>query len=372
MKFALPAPQTEKAAMLFVGCGAFLISFSGVFVKWADVTPMMAGFYRTFLGGLIILLMLLFSVHWGIFSAGGFPGWDESVWGSLKALFLPALALGLIRAADRQFTGSAAGIRDAFDIHQDTMVTQYQELHDAISEVEMTIEQDRQQLEEANKREEELIGMRDGALAKFEEAEGSHDQQTSLKHQEAFERFDSEIQDIEVQQESLQARIKQTEGTMDGYLRQLTKLQAEIKRLPQEKAQAIADFVSSNKIIELNARLNGLKTSIERGPIEDFCVNRCQHLVGLGHRVRAIAELQLGQPALQDCKKRFLIERLGEIVIHAGGQATVALAFDGKSRHREDRDSRPTWIALFQVADPAGRREAAHLGHLAIHQYEIG
>ncbi len=46
-----------------------------------------------------ILLMLLFSVHWGVFTAGGFPGWEENFWGSLKALFLPALALGLIRAA---------------------------------------------------------------------------------------------------------------------------------------------------------------------------------------------------------------------------------------------------------------------------------
>jgi peptide/nickel transport system permease protein len=46
-----------------------------------------------------ILLMLLFSVHWGLFSAGGFPGWSEDFIGSLKALFLPALALGLIRAA---------------------------------------------------------------------------------------------------------------------------------------------------------------------------------------------------------------------------------------------------------------------------------
>ena len=59
MKLALPVPTTEKSAMLMVGCGAFLISFSGVFVKWADVSPMMAGFYRTFLGGLIILLILL-------------------------------------------------------------------------------------------------------------------------------------------------------------------------------------------------------------------------------------------------------------------------------------------------------------------------
>jgi peptide/nickel transport system permease protein len=46
-----------------------------------------------------ILLMLLFAVKLGLFSAGGFPGWKTSVWGSLRALLLPALALGTIRAS---------------------------------------------------------------------------------------------------------------------------------------------------------------------------------------------------------------------------------------------------------------------------------
>ncbi|NNF98648.1 MAG: ABC transporter permease [Desulfobacteraceae bacterium] len=46
-----------------------------------------------------ILFILLFAVQWGIFPAGGFPGWDVSVWGSLKALILPAVALGAIRAS---------------------------------------------------------------------------------------------------------------------------------------------------------------------------------------------------------------------------------------------------------------------------------
>ncbi|UCH19750.1 MAG: ABC transporter permease [Deltaproteobacteria bacterium] len=46
-----------------------------------------------------ILLILLLSVHWGLFSAGGFPGWSTDFWGSLKALILPAFALGIIRAA---------------------------------------------------------------------------------------------------------------------------------------------------------------------------------------------------------------------------------------------------------------------------------
>lgn len=46
-----------------------------------------------------LLLILLFAVHLHWFSSGGFPGWSTSVWGSLKSLVLPAVALGLIRAA---------------------------------------------------------------------------------------------------------------------------------------------------------------------------------------------------------------------------------------------------------------------------------
>ena len=46
-----------------------------------------------------ILLILLFSVHWGIFSAGGFPGWSVDFWGSVKSLLLPSFALGVIRAS---------------------------------------------------------------------------------------------------------------------------------------------------------------------------------------------------------------------------------------------------------------------------------
>ena len=46
-----------------------------------------------------ILLILLLSVKLGLFSAGGFPGWSTDFFGSFKALLLPALALGLIRAS---------------------------------------------------------------------------------------------------------------------------------------------------------------------------------------------------------------------------------------------------------------------------------
>ena len=46
-----------------------------------------------------ILLILLFSVQLGWFSAGGFPGWDEGVLPGLKALLLPAVSLAVVQSA---------------------------------------------------------------------------------------------------------------------------------------------------------------------------------------------------------------------------------------------------------------------------------
>ena len=46
-----------------------------------------------------ILLILLFSVHLGWFSAGGFPGWEEGLWEGIRALLLPAISLAVVQAA---------------------------------------------------------------------------------------------------------------------------------------------------------------------------------------------------------------------------------------------------------------------------------
>lgn len=45
-----------------------------------------------------ILLVLGFAVHWRLFPSGGFPGWSDPL-AAMKALILPALALGLVQAA---------------------------------------------------------------------------------------------------------------------------------------------------------------------------------------------------------------------------------------------------------------------------------
>ncbi|MGD2270134.1 MAG: DMT family transporter [Desulfobacterales bacterium] len=50
--------SSGKFGALMVAAGATLISFSGVYVKLAHVSPTMAGFYRTFFGGIILLVIV--------------------------------------------------------------------------------------------------------------------------------------------------------------------------------------------------------------------------------------------------------------------------------------------------------------------------
>ena len=46
---------------------------------------------------MILVVIFAINLHW--FSAGGFPGWDQGIWPSLKALTLPAVALALPQAS---------------------------------------------------------------------------------------------------------------------------------------------------------------------------------------------------------------------------------------------------------------------------------
>jgi len=173
----------------------------------------------------------------------------------------------ILDAADAQFTGSVDGIDAAFEMHRDTMVERYQGLRDAISEVEAVLEDKRHRLEKLNEEEDELLGKREGALNLAEQSKESGDTAAYEKHAMAFERFQVRVDEIEQTQERLKADVEETSKTMDRHMLQLSELQAEIEKLPEQKSEAIADFVSSKQIIELNDRLQGLESSIDRGPI---------------------------------------------------------------------------------------------------------
>jgi len=176
--------------------------------------------------------------------------------------------LGLVRAADRMFTGSTEGIGDAFDLHRDQLIRRYNDLFDAFGQLETVLEEKRLESEALTKEHKDLVVKRDGALTMYERAEQGGDAEEQQKHKAAFERFQERIRQIEVRQGELADDVKAQEERMRGFERQLTSLQAEIQNLPTQKAQAMADFVSNQKVIELNRRLQGLQASIDHGPLE--------------------------------------------------------------------------------------------------------
>lgn len=177
-------------------------------------------------------------------------------------------ARGISDAADKLFTGSTEGISAAFDIHHDKTVTEFKSMRDAVAQVENVLEQQRGRLVDLNNREKGLLDRREGALASFEAAKKANDTTNMEAHQVAFDRYDGEIQDIEVKQGDLEKAVAQQEEAMKKYMLRLREMHAEIEKLPREKADAIAEFVSSNAILALNDRLMSLQTSFERGPLD--------------------------------------------------------------------------------------------------------
>src|SRR5271154_176491 len=60
--------------------------------------------------------------------------------------------------------------------------------------------------------------------------------------------------------------------------------------------------------------------------------------------------------------------RFADVVVHPGGQAFLAVSLHGIGG--ESADGR-TALAPFAAADHSGGFETVHIGHLAVHQYQV-
>jgi DNA repair exonuclease SbcCD ATPase subunit len=175
-------------------------------------------------------------------------------------------SLAIARAADKQFTGSAAGISDAYDIQHEKMITEFKEFIDAVAAVETAVEGKRLQLENTQKSLEEERAALEGALAVYNDESQSQERRDEAK--EDGIKFQESVTRLETLETQLKADIEAQEAEIGKLESQLTAMRAEIAKLPEEKAKAIADFVSNTKLIEAYERLNGLKSRLDRGPLD--------------------------------------------------------------------------------------------------------
>lgn len=177
-------------------------------------------------------------------------------------------ALGLARAADAQFTSSAAGVADAFDIHRDRLITEFNEFLSALTAVEGAIEDKRMRRDSLAKQKETAEKALKGAVATYGKAETAGDTAKMEEAKTAGQGFRAEVKRLEGEIGTLDADIAAQEANLKGLEDKLGEMKSEIDKLPQDKANAIADFVSNQKLAEAYKRLNGLKTTLDRGPID--------------------------------------------------------------------------------------------------------
>jgi chromosome segregation ATPase len=177
-------------------------------------------------------------------------------------------AMGLVRAADAQFTGSANGISDAYDLQREKLVSEYKQFMSALGEVESAVEQKRERVKVIQQKKKESEKALEGALAVYEKASAAGDQKTMGEAERDGEGFRQEVSRLTEQENELNAEITDQESRLGDLEGRLTAMQREIQNLTTEKADAIADFVSNKNLLDAHERLMGLKSRMDSGPID--------------------------------------------------------------------------------------------------------
>lgn len=176
--------------------------------------------------------------------------------------------LGLVRAADAQFTSSADGISDAFDLHHEQLVGEYKQFMSALSEVESAVESKRERVKKLAEKRKQTEKALEGALSIYERAQGSGDAKAMEEAERDGESFRVEVNKLVEQENQLNTDIAAQEQKLGDLEGRLTQMQRDIGNLSVEKADAVADFVSNRSLLEAHERLMGLKSRIDAGPID--------------------------------------------------------------------------------------------------------
>jgi len=193
--------------------------------------------------------------------------WWQSFW-RFVTFYKARKALGLMRKADEQFTTSASGISDAYEIEKEKLITDFNEMMSALSEAETAMQMKRDQLPIINGKLKREMSALDGALSAIERAQDKKDSAAEVEATRDAAQFQAAVDKLTEQAEALQADITEKESSLKGFEEQLGQLKERIKALPMEKAQAIADFVSADKMEQAFRRLNGLQRSSEKSPLD--------------------------------------------------------------------------------------------------------
>jgi len=169
------------------------------------------------------------------------------------------------QAADEQFTGSTKGIKAAFEIERDKLAGEFHDMQEAVAGVLNVMEEKKTQLEDLAEEEEKLKVQIQGSLAAAEKADPESDD--FVKAKSAFQRYSRRMTEIDDLEARLSESVVDLEKGIETHMLRLTEMQGRLEELPQKEAEAIAEFVSAQKIVELNNRMMNAQDSLQDSPV---------------------------------------------------------------------------------------------------------
>ena len=169
----------------------------------------------------------------------------SSIWIRIKGFFL--------EAGDDIVSSSPSSIKATYRAVEDKEIKRYNQMLDAVSSLARQREQTSQEI---NRIEEQIKGLEEeteGALALAERDPDNMD-----RHREAYNRAFNEQERLKTRLQQGQSKFEKQDNKVEEYKLELSNFQARVQSLRQEGDEAVADLVSSESIIRIEQRLQGL------------------------------------------------------------------------------------------------------------------
>jgi phage shock protein A len=177
-------------------------------------------------------------------------GFFGKLWAVIRGIF--------IRAGDDIVSGSPEAIKATYATAIDDSKTRYKEMEKAVALLAREREKTESELKALDQEEKDLDRRLEGALAM---AASDSD---NPAHGEAGARYIARKNEIDARQAAVTAELDRQRNRVEEYKAQLRKFQDEIARLTREQGEMVAEFVSSQQMIQLEDRLKGLsETSVD-------------------------------------------------------------------------------------------------------------
>jgi chromosome segregation ATPase len=167
----------------------------------------------------------------------------------------------LKKAGDKIFSGSVEGRRAYYHLKGEEKKKRYQDFLDNLSRAEVALEQKRGQLKNIQKQRAEAQKALDGVVSAFTKAETAGNTEKVAQIKADGKEYQAKVRRLTDEETALKAQIETTQEGFKPMERQLAALRQEIQNMPQEEAEAIANFISNSALIETQERLAGMLSS---------------------------------------------------------------------------------------------------------------